>query len=103
MLPLVPAGGVTDQVTVWVAPGSMDAKLTGLVAWTLQPAGVLGVRLTLVSSLLPVFLMVAVAVVAVPAVSAGWVCGRRTVLATCTLTAGRPALPSVISVVALAS
>src|ERR1700733_8509584 len=91
-LPFSSAGGVTDHVTVLVAPGATVAKLAGDVAATVQPCGACAVSFTLRSSVRPLLVMVPVAVVAVPAVSVGWVCWPGTVLATCTPTEGRAAL-----------
>lgn len=91
------AGGVTDQVTVCAWPGWIAGKLTGEVAWLAQPCGAWSATCTSRSTLLPVLVMVADAVVCVPASSAGWTCWPAAVLSTWTPMDGRPASPRTTS------
>ena len=88
---------MTDHVAVLVVPGATVAKLAADVAVTVQPCGACAVSVTLRRPVWPLLVMVPVAVVAIPAVRVGWVCWPGTVLATCTATDGRAALPNWIT------
>src|SRR5205085_12092399 len=91
--PFAPEGGVTCQVRVSVWPGFRIG--CPVCAWvTVQPGGVVSDGWTFVSLVRPELVMVAVAVVSTPEVSAGCACWPGTVEATLRFTVGRAEPPS---------
>ena len=75
-------------VALWPALSVPSDVLPEPSRVAVQPDGTCSDALTLLMATSPGLVMVALAVVRVPSVSAGWVCVPATVLATDTLTVG---------------